>query len=68
MKRPRVNPIQIVNEHFSTLQERLRATADSTERNILRKRLRNLQSVRQFLASVYQNNRLDSIDTFHRTA
>ena len=52
MKNNRVNPIQIVHDHFTELSEKYTTTTDQQEQSVLDKRLRNLRSVLQFLASV----------------
>jgi len=68
MKRNQINPIQLINEHCSTLREHLSRTHDPNEKRLLQKRLRNLYNVREFLASFHENDKLDPIGTWRRTA
>ena len=51
MEKIRINPIKIICEHHTALQERLTSTADPHERSVLYRRLRNLRRVKQFLVS-----------------
>lgn len=51
MKNNRINPVKIVHDHFTELYEKYTATTDPQEKSVLDRRLRNLTSVLQFLAS-----------------
>lgn len=46
-----VNPIELVQEQYQLLKERFRRAGDINEKNILIRRLVNLQGVKQFLLS-----------------
>lgn len=52
MKNNHVNPVKIVHDHFTELYEKYTATTDPQEKSVLDRRLSNLKSVLQFLASV----------------
>jgi len=52
MRNNRVNPVKIVHDHFIELYEKYTTTTDPQEKSVLDKRLSNLKSVLQFLASV----------------
>ena len=58
MKNTSINPIVIVNDYFNELYEKYTTTTDPQQRNVLNKRLSNLKSVLQFLASTqnYSND------------
>ncbi len=51
MEKIQINPIQLICEHHSALQERLTSTADPHEKSVLYRRLRNLRRVKEFLVS-----------------
>lgn len=51
MKSPAFNPIELVKDQFTALQERLEREPDPRKRNILHKRLSNLRGVMEFLRS-----------------
>jgi hypothetical protein len=51
MRNRQINPIDLINNHFANLNERFKSTADDHEKNVLRKRLINLQGVKQFLVA-----------------
>jgi hypothetical protein len=55
MRNRQINPIDLINNHFLNLNERFKSTADDHEKNVLRKRLINLQGVKQFLVSTETN-------------
>jgi hypothetical protein len=52
MKNNRVNPVNIVHDYFTELCDKYTTTTDLQEKSVLHRRLRNLKSVLQFLASV----------------
>jgi hypothetical protein len=52
----KINPIEIVQEHYQNLKEKLRSTHDVREKNVLFKRLINLAGVIQFLISISKNS------------
>jgi len=47
----KINPIEVVQEQYQLLKEKLLTTQDIREKNILFKRLFNLLAVLQFLIS-----------------
>ena len=51
----KINPLEIVKEHYQNLKEKLRSTHDIREKNVLFKRLINLAGVIQFLISINKN-------------
>lgn len=51
MEKYKINPFDIMNEQFSTLQERFKSASDPREKSILQKRICNLQRVMVFLAA-----------------
>ena len=51
-----INPLEIVQEHYSNLKGKLKSTNDIREKNVLFMRLINLVGVIQFLISVGRNS------------
>ena len=51
----KINPLEIVQEHYQHLKEKLRSTHDVRKKNVLFKRLINLVGVMQFLISISKN-------------
>lgn len=51
MKRMSVNPVSIVQEYMNELRSQYRTTDDPQQKDVLGRRLRNLQNVRQFLSA-----------------
>lgn len=51
MKKQLIRPLEIVSDQIAKLQERLESSADPGEKSVLVKRLDNLKSVSEFLAS-----------------
>ena len=51
----KINPLEIVQEQYQRLKEKLRSTHDVREKNVLFKRLINLAGVMQFLISINKN-------------
>jgi hypothetical protein len=52
----KINPLDVVQEQYQRLKEKLRSTHDAREKNVLFKRLINLAGVMQFLISINKNN------------
>lgn len=52
----KINPLEVVQEQYQYLKDKLRSTQDVREKNVLFKRLINLAGVMQFLISIYKNN------------
>jgi len=50
-----VNPLELVQEQFQLLKEKLKSTSDAREKTILLRRLANLVSVIHFLISINKN-------------
>jgi hypothetical protein len=48
----KINPFDVAYEQYKLLKERLRATRDPQEKNLLFKRLANLLAVMEFLTSL----------------
>jgi hypothetical protein len=48
----KINPLEVVQEQYQYLKEKLRSTHDVREKNVLFKRLINLAGVMQFLISI----------------
>ncbi len=51
----KINPLEVVQEQYHYLREKLKSTQDVRERNVLFKRLINLVGVMQFLMSINKN-------------
>jgi len=51
----KINPLEVVQEQYQYLREKLKSTQDVRERNVLFKRLINLVGVMQFLISINKN-------------
>jgi len=51
----KINPLEVVQEQYHYLREKLKSTQDARERNVLFKRLINLVGVMQFLISINKN-------------
>ncbi len=51
----KINPLEVVQEQYQYLREKLKSTQDVRERNVLFKRLINLVGVMQFLMSINKN-------------
>ena len=58
MKHMSINPVTIVQEHVKELHHQFRTTDDPQKKDVLAKRLRNLQNVLKFLAGT-QNGTSD---------
>ncbi len=54
-KKKKINPIEVVQEQYQQLKEKLKSTRDVQEKNILFRRLANLLGVMQFLISSHKN-------------
>ena len=52
----KINPLEVVQEQYQYLKEKLRSTHDVREMNVLFKRLINLAGVMQFLISISKNS------------
>ena len=48
----KINPLEVVQEQYKNLREKLKSTHDIREKNVLFKRLINLVGVMEFLISV----------------
>jgi hypothetical protein len=48
----KINPLEVVQEHYQNLKGKLRSTNDVRQKNVLFKRLINLAGVIQFLISI----------------
>ena len=48
----KINPLEVVQEQYQYLKEKLRSTHDLREKNVLFKRLINFAGVMQFLISI----------------
>ena len=48
----KINPLEVVQEQYKNLKEKLKSTHDIREKNVLFQRLINLAGVMQFLISV----------------
>jgi len=51
----KINPLEVVQEQYQHLKEKLKSTCDIREKNILFRRLVNLVGVMQFLISINKN-------------
>ena len=51
----KINPLEVVQEQYQRLKEKLLSTSDVREKNLLFKRLNNLSNVMQFLISISKN-------------
>lgn len=51
----KINPLEVVQEQYRYLKEKLRSTQDVREKNVLIKRLINLAGVMHFLISIGNN-------------
>ena len=51
----KINPLQVVQEQYQHLKNKLRSTNDVREKKVILKRLLNLVGVMQFLISVSKN-------------
>ena len=51
----KINPLEVVQEQYQRLKEKLLSTSDVLEKNLLFKRLNNLSNVMQFLISISKN-------------
>jgi len=51
----KINPLEVVQEQYHYLMEKLRSTQDVREKKVLLKRLINLVGVMQFLISINKN-------------
>jgi hypothetical protein len=51
----KINPLEVVQEQYQRLKEKLLSTSDVREKNLLFKRLNNLSDVMQFLISISKN-------------
>jgi hypothetical protein len=51
----KINPLEVVQEQYQRLKEKLRSTHDAREKKVLFKRLINLAGVMQFLISINKN-------------
>ena len=51
----KINPLEIVQEQYQRLMDKLRSTHDDREKKVLFKRLINLAGVMQFLISINKN-------------
>jgi hypothetical protein len=52
----KINPLEVVQEQYQHLKEKLRSTHDIREKKVLFKRLINLAGVMQFLISISKNS------------
>lgn len=55
MKIKKINPLEVVQEQYQNLKEKLLSTNDVREKDFLFKRLNNLANVMQFLISISKN-------------
>ena len=51
----KINPLEVVQEQYKDLKEKLKSTHDIREKNVLFNRLINLAGVMQFLISISKN-------------
>ena len=51
----KINPLEVVQEQYHYLKEKLRSTHDAREMKVIVKRLINLVGVMEFLISVSKN-------------
>lgn len=51
----KINPIDVVQDQYQQLKEKLKSTCDVREKNILFRRLLNLTGVLEFLISINKN-------------
>jgi hypothetical protein len=51
----KINPLEVVQEQYQYLKEKLRSTHDAREMKVIVKRLINLVGVMEFLISVSKN-------------
>ena len=51
----KINPLEVVQEQYQRLKEKLLSTSDVREKSLLFKRLDNLSNVMQFLISISKN-------------
>ena len=68
MKNRHIDPVDIIDNYFADLQEKYKSTVDEHEKNVLRKRLLNLQGVKQFLVSAQTGNSIQPANSLHRAA
>jgi hypothetical protein len=54
----KINPLEVVQEQYQHLKEKLRSTHDVREMKVIIKRLINLVEVMQFLISISNNTHL----------
>ena len=59
MKMKKINPLEVVQDQYQHLKDKLLSTNDVREKNLLFKRLNNLANVMQFLMSIGKNTWLD---------
>ena len=52
----KINPLEVVQEQYQYLKEKLRSTHDVREMKVIIKRLINLVGVMQFLISISKNS------------
>ena len=50
-----INPLEVVQEQYQQLKEKLKSARDIREKNVLFRRLVNLVGVMQFLISINKN-------------
>jgi len=55
MKMKKINPLEVVQDQYQHLKDKLLSTNDVREKNLLFKRLNNLANVLQFLMSIGKN-------------
>jgi hypothetical protein len=51
----KINPLEVVQEQYKDLKEKLKSTHDIREKNVLFRRLINLVGVMEFLISINEN-------------
>lgn len=51
MQKSHLNPLDVINHHLRDLLQRLTASSDPGERELLHKRLKIMMQVRQFIRS-----------------
>ncbi len=52
----KINPLEIVQDQYQQLKEKLKSAPDIREKNLLFRRLVNLVGVMQFLISINKNS------------
>jgi len=62
MKHLRINPVTIVQEHVKELQHQFRTTDDPQKKDVLARKVRNLQNVLKFLAGT--QNDVNNVENF----